>query len=115
MTEASIDGADTLARSLRNAADDLGDLTAPLRDIGGQVARTARAAAPVRTGYLRSTITAQAGPTGVTITAGAPYAAYVHARNPFLADALDRESGDAVDTLTNAVEGILDRERLTDV
>lgn len=106
--EARIDGADTLARTMRAAADDIDDLTTAHRAIGGQVVDVARGLAPVRTGRLRSSITADPGPAGVTITAGAPYAPYVHARNPFLADALDRKTAAAVDTITSAVEDALD-------
>jgi len=106
--EAHVTGADRLARTMRAAGDDLHDLTDAHRAVGAEVVQVGRGLAPVRTGRLRSSITADAGPAGVTITAGAPYAAYVHARNPFLDDALARREAAAVATITEDVEDVLD-------
>ncbi len=105
---ARVDGADELAQSTRAAARALDDLDGPLDVVGDQIADTARGLAPVRTGRLRRSITVTPGNNAVTVTAGAPYASFVEARNPFLSDALERRSDDAVNTITNAVEDILD-------
>lgn len=105
---ASVDGAAQLARTMRAAGDAIDDLSAPNRDIGAQIVNVARGLAPVRTGRLRASLAATAGPSGVTITAGAPYAPYVHADNPFLSDALTRQTDAVVATINTAVEAALD-------
>jgi HK97 gp10 family phage protein len=69
-------GADTLARTLKAAAADLQDMRGANVDAGRVLAASAQARAPRRTGRLAGSVRSSATPTGVEVTAGAPYAGY---------------------------------------
>jgi HK97 gp10 family phage protein len=64
-------------------------------DVSADIERNAQARAPVQTGYLRSSIKAQAHGKSAEIEAGAEYAAYVEygtykmAARPFLSPAVE--------------------------
>jgi len=71
--------------------DDLGDLARSVTDTdvpdqvaSGIVARAVARRAPRRTGYLANSVT----PHGPTVEVYAPYAPFVQARHPFLAEGL---------------------------
>lgn len=88
--EVDLDGLDTFAQTVTDAAQALGDLDAVNITAGDTVFQAVEA--PRVTGRLASTVRAVAGPDGFSVVAGgpdAPYAPYVHARNPFLTRALD--------------------------
>lgn len=88
--EATVDGLATLARSLDAAADELSDLAQVNVHAADLVVRAVEA--PRITGRLDDSVTSFVDADGFTLTATAPYAPYVHARNPFLTRALsDRE------------------------
>lgn len=75
MLRIDVDGADRVARGLRNAAGDLGDLGDPAADAAD---RAAARLAPVLSGRLRTSITSTAaGPIG-RVHVGAVYAAPIH-------------------------------------
>lgn len=100
-------GVDEVGTTLTAAGEALDDLARP----GGLIAARLEALVdpPVVTGRLASTVHAEVGPTGVTLTAGgtaAPYAAQVHARNPFLVRATDAAIPDAVNTVADHVDDV---------
>lgn len=72
MTAASVTvvGADTVARTMHDFADDLRDLSVPNRRAGAEVATAAAQNVRRRTGRLAGSITATVTPDGPTITAG---------------------------------------------
>jgi hypothetical protein len=111
--EAAVDGLTTFVATLDDAAQQLADLDPVNTEAGAAVVQVVEA--PRLTGTLASTVAAVAGPNGFTLTAGgpaAPYAAIVHARNPFLTRALDQEEqriaglyADHVATTVNTIQG----------
>lgn len=104
--EVRAEGGDQLAASLARAADAAADLTETNRAAGALVVLGAEV--PRVTGYLESTITVTADGAGVTVTAGAPYAGYVHARNPFLTDARTEAEAAVIDLYTDRAAGVVD-------
>lgn len=75
MLRIDVDGADRVARGLRRAAGDLGELGEPAADAA---ARLAARLAPVLTGRLRASISSNAaGPAG-RVHVGVVYAAPIH-------------------------------------
>lgn len=98
-------GAERLSGSLGAAGDRLTDLTQVNRAAGQEVLDTAEI--PKDTGYLASTANVVATIEGFTLTASAPYAAKVHARNPFFTDALDAKQAAVVDRVTDHAESVL--------
>ena len=81
-------GADQLERTLHQAGADLADLSATDKKAGDTLLAAMRPRTPVRTGRLVGSLFATVNPAGVTVGADAPYAGFVHAANPFLADAV---------------------------
>ncbi len=81
-------------------------------DAGAQiVAEAARGACPVDTGRLRASIEVSADGNSASVTAGAPYAAYVEfgtwkmAAQPFLTPALLNNSGAAAQAIISGILG----------
>jgi hypothetical protein len=102
--EATVDGLDRFVETLADAAEQLADLDTVNREAGALV--VAAVEAPRLTGALASTVAAVADRDGFTLTAGGPavpYAAIVHARNPFLTRALDDEEQRVTDLYTDHV------------
>ena len=100
----SFDGLDTLVQSVEDAADNLADLDQVNATAGQLVVQAVDA--PRLTGALASTVDAIPDRHGFTLTAGgrvAPYAAIVHARNPFLTRALTNREDAVVDTYADHV------------
>ena len=86
-------GLDHLIRGLGSETDKVIEQTAE------NIVRKAKERAPVRTCRLRASIHQEKG----AITVGAPYAAIVEARKPFLAPVLAESEGDLEKALEAAV------------
>lgn len=100
---------DAFAAKVDDIGAALGDLTEPSRSAAALALGEVRA--PVRTGALAKTDTAEATALGFTLSAGgptAPYAGPVHARDPFLTDALTARETDIVDEYGDYVERTID-------
>jgi hypothetical protein len=103
-------GLDAFARSVQEAGRQLGDLHDADAAAAGQAVQAVEA--PRLTGALDSTVAAAVDPDGFTLTAGgpaAPYAAIVHARNPFLTRAIDRSEAEIVQAYEQHIDTTLDR------
>lgn len=89
-----ITGLDSLVDGMDAAAHDLAGLPDAHREAGRVLTTRAQTNAPRRTG----TLAASHGPTvtddALVVTASAPYAGYVHAYNPWLADTLEAAQSD---------------------
>lgn len=115
--EVEVEGADTLARTMRQAAESLGAGVAGAdADAARLIALDARRRAPRRTGALASTVTS----TGPVIRAGSPtvpYAGYVEygtrrmSARPFLRPAADANQPRVVVLFKTAAARILSRIR----
>lgn len=90
-------GAGSLARTLDDAADRLDDFTDAEHAAGQLLTTKASAAAPVATGALAQAHGYTVTPAGLTVTAARPYAAPVHAFNPWLARTLTAAEGPVLD------------------
>lgn len=104
------DQVDTFARSLDDLVDDLDNLDQVNVEVAAQV--IAAVDAPRRTGRLAATVAASVDPAGVTLTAGgtsAPYAPYVHARNPFLVNAITDQERQIVEAYAEHIATALTR------
>jgi len=86
----TVQGADTLAATLHSAGGKLGNLREAHAAAASAVVQAAQGLTPVRTGLLRSSIWGTTAADRATVTANAPYAAFVHARTPFLTGALEQ-------------------------
>lgn len=75
-------GSERLARTLKDAAGDLADLTDTHRQIGAGMLAAARSAAPKRTGRLAASITVTPKPQSIELAAGVPYAAVINYGSP---------------------------------
>lgn len=114
----NVRGGDELARTMRQAGDELGDLTGASKRAGDLVAGAARGRAPKRTGQLAGSLFPVVSATGVTVSSRLPYAGPIHwgwpARNiaaqPFLVDAAARTEdtwvGYYADDVQEAVNGV---------
>jgi hypothetical protein len=71
-------GADTLARTLHSAADDIGDLTRAGERTGTLIANRGRVEAPRLTGRLASSVTTHTRANETEVTSALPYANRVH-------------------------------------
>lgn len=85
---AQLRGADNLVRSLDDAAGRLEDLTDAEHEAGQLLAQTGSRNAPRRTGHLAASHGYAVAGDVLTVTAATPYAAAVHARNPWLSKTL---------------------------
>jgi hypothetical protein len=93
-----VSGADELERTMRQAGDDLGDLSAAAKRAGDTVVGAARGRAPRRSGALAASLFPLVTAAGVTVQAGVAWAGPVHwgwparhiAANPFLSEAATR-------------------------
>jgi hypothetical protein len=65
-------GADEVARTLKNLADDVGGLDEPARAAGAMLVTTAQSFAPVHTGALRASVTYVAEKTGSVVVSAGP-------------------------------------------
>lgn len=107
--KASAQGAARLSDTLGQAAAALGDLDA----VNGEAAEDVLGfvSPPVRTGRLAGTVREEHDALGFTLTAGgpeAPYAPYVHKRDPFLTQALDDRQQAVVERYVDHVRDAVD-------
>lgn len=118
-----VTGLNRALRALASAGADAADMRDLMHSIGENVARTARARTPVRTGALRASIRAGRGKTKAVVRAGykhIPYGPVIHygwpARRiparPFLAEAVRARHGDVVRQLADGIQTILDKNNL---
>lgn len=78
-TRISVEGADTLGRTLDHAASEIEDMSAPGQETATQLANRGRAEAPRRTGRLGSSVRGEAvGKDTAEVTSGLPYANRTH-------------------------------------
>lgn len=91
-----------LGRDVAAAGRDLDDLSKPRRESGELIADAMRDEAPVLTGYLRSSI----GADDQGAYAGASYAGFAAARNPYDERAIDRVEWDG--PFSEFVDDVLD-------
>jgi HK97 gp10 family phage protein len=111
-------GADSLARTLGVAAHELDDMSDANHAAGALLVRDAAGRAPRRTGRLAGSIrVTEAGKSGVTIRAGAPYGPfqefgtrYVRATY-FLTGTLAHDEGPVVDVYAASVDHALGQVR----
>jgi hypothetical protein len=104
--EVDASGVARFAGDLETAGQALEDLTALNQRQGS--AALAGAVIPRRTGHLAETAYVAADETGFALSATAPYAGYVHARDPFFTRALDPEGYlDALETHTAEIIGTI--------
>lgn len=99
MTFATVDGLDRFSASVESVVDSLREGDPGVGDEAGSAVLVA-VDPPIRTGRLASTVRLEATAHGFTLHAGgpsAPYGAIVHARDPFLTDALEERADAAAD------------------
>lgn len=101
---ADLQAVDRLVDQLQDAAGDLVDqLDRPAGIVADQLVAAAQPVTPHDRGLLVQTVRASvvAGdPILVAGGTGVDYAGYVHARQPWLADTITRQTDEAVDTYT---------------
>lgn len=103
----TVRGGDRFVRSLHEAGaalDDLGDTT---QTIAGWLGPRVVKASPRVTGTLAASITVTGWAQGLTVEAGADYAAAVHKRNPFIARTIAQSETDVVEDITEGVSEVL--------
>lgn len=96
--------ADEVARSVDDLADALLDMTPGAAAAAAIVLPLAVQESPRRTGRLAASLRSVEVATGFSIESDLPYAAKVHARNPWIADLITAHEQDE----TRAVEQYLD-------
>lgn len=103
-------GAARLGAQLDVAADDLpGNVDDALRDYAATWLGVAVHTSPRRTGNLAASQTATVTDNKATVTATAPYAAAVHARDPWLARAQATTADDAAREVQAALDHTTDQ------
>jgi hypothetical protein len=75
-TRTTVEGADTLTRTLGEAADDLAAMAPP--EVGALLVGKSRAAAPYVSGALRGSVQADLEPGRVKVSSGLIYAPVIH-------------------------------------
>lgn len=102
-------GAADLAQTAHAAADRVDDVVGDWGERAGTVVLAA-VHPPIRTGRLASTVHLVVTPEGFAIAAGgdgAPYAAIVNARQPFLIPAFTARESAVVDTAADQLEALV--------
>lgn len=95
-----------LAASLKAAGEQLADLTGAHEAAARVVLAKAVPDTPRRTGRLAASVRSDVRPTGFQIVAATPYAAIVHARRPWIAQAVDATATDQVDVYVDHLSTI---------
>lgn len=98
-------GAQQLAATLDRAARDLDDLVTTNQRAGDLV--LGAAVIPRDIGQLQKSAAVLGDAHGFELVAAAPYAGYVHARQPFFTDALERTADRVVDQYLGHVDDVL--------
>ena len=109
------EGADRLRSTLRSAASDLGDLSAPGREAGSIVAASASARAPRRTGQLAGSVSYEARGNDVSVGSALVYAPIQEYGNPrrgirpqpYLNPALDESTDQIATSYEQALDGVV--------
>ena len=101
----TVDGADTLARTLRAAGRRLEDLTSTNSQVAAGIAAAARP--PIRTGRLAASITPSATATTAAVDVSVRYAGFVEARTGFLAAAVATREAASLDLYAQAADAAL--------
>lgn len=104
-----IEGADSLARTLDQVADQLDDLTDLHAQLGDLVVTAAGPLTPVRTGVLRAGTTAVAARDETTIVNAVRYAPYVNARVDFIGRAQASTEARQLDTAERHIQHLLNQ------
>jgi hypothetical protein len=102
-----VKGGPQFVQSLREVGAALDDLSATTDTVAGWLGPRIVKAAPRRTGTLAASVTVDGWGQGLTIEAGADYAAAVHARNPFVSRTIDAATAEVVEDVTKGVENAL--------
>jgi len=100
---------DPFAEQLGRVGQALGDFTGPSREAAAVALGDVRA--PVRSGALAATVEAVPTALGFTLTAGgprAPYGPIVHARDPFLSEAITSSEQEVLDAYAEHLDTTLD-------
>lgn len=92
---------DRLAATLKAAAEKVADLTGAHEAAAQVVLAKAVPDTPRRTGRLAASVRSDVHPAGFQIVAATPYAAIVHARRPWIAQAVDATTTDQVEVYTD--------------
>ncbi len=101
----TVKGADTLARTLGEAARALEDLTATNQRIASGIVTAATP--PIRTGRLAASIRPSATATEAVVDVSVRYAGFVEARTGFLAAAVATREAASLDLYADAVDAAL--------
>lgn len=104
---AQLRGADQLARTLHEAGRQLGDLTEVEHQAGQLLAGKGSKASPRQTGRLAAAHGYTVVDDVLTVTAATPYAALVHARNPWLTRTVDQSEDQVADLYLVGVDDAL--------
>ena len=105
---AEVEGSEQLARTSRTAGQLLADLTEPGDTAADILAEDIRDEAPVLTGELVKSVEARVVDGHGEVVIGAPHAAVVALRNPFISRGLRRALEDIADVFTTHAETALD-------
>lgn len=103
-------GADRLASTARSTVDQIEELNATEGDRAGTLVLDV-VRPPILTGALAATVHVVSTPDGFGVAAGgegAPYAAIVHARQPFITAAFLAREDSIVNTYADALDAALD-------
>lgn len=90
-----------LAADLDTAAEEVGDLTGVHTTMARVVLTAAQPKTPRRTGRLAASLRSDVDSTGFAIVSDTRYAPYVHARRPWIAQAITATTNDQVDLLAD--------------
>ena len=109
-------GGDQLERTMRQAGEDLADLSAAHKHAGDTVTAAARGRAPKVSGRLAGSLTPVVSAAGVKVSSRLPYAGPIHwgwpARHitaqPFLSDAATRTESTWVEYYLDEVHAAID-------
>jgi hypothetical protein len=105
---AQVDGVDRFRSTLATAGEQLTGLVDAHTEAGRLLAQAAASRSPHRTGRLSESHGFTVEHAGFTVTAAAPYAGFVHARNPWLARELDADTQTIIDIYAAHVADVVD-------
>lgn len=104
---AQLRGADQLVRTLHEAGQQLGDLSEVEHQAGQLLADQGSRSAPRDTGRLAGAHGYAVVDDVLTVVAATPYAAIVHARNPWLTRTVDQAEDQVADLYLTGVDDAL--------
>lgn len=112
-TGAQLRGADTLVRTLDDAAGRLEQLTDAEHAAGQLIAETGSRSAPRDTGRMAAAHGYTVVEATVTVAVATPYAVIVHARRPWLTDTVAAQTDRIADLYLEDVDDALDHVKGT--